>query len=106
MNKEKHGKAKKTFESVGLLLEDENLSPESRRQFEQLRAQLAAVTMSSWFPSDWPRRISMLIFFLVGVWGFIRIDFYFLFLILLSLFFSPRLVAKTAIIIGKLLGNK
>ncbi|MFZ5559493.1 MAG: hypothetical protein ACOZAL_01735 [Patescibacteria group bacterium] len=101
-------KAGKAIEEINKALNDKNLnlSTEERKEFEKIQAQLSALVLSPWFPLDWVRRTMMLIVFLVGLYGMVRVGYLFILFWLLLLPFSPRIAAVITRFIGRCMSSE
>ncbi|MDD5396519.1 MAG: hypothetical protein PHW24_00475 [Candidatus Moranbacteria bacterium] len=104
MNKNQHDQLKTTFLKIDEALKnkDLNLTDQEKAKFEQLKSQLAGAILSSWLPVDSSRKVMMLVLFLIGLYGIIKINILFVLVWLFLAFFSPRLVGEITIFFGKL----
>ena len=105
MTREEFEEAKKQSAEIAKLLKDGNLAAEDRQKLETLQAQLAGVLLSPWLPFGWRQRSIMIVLFLVGAYGLMPGDGYFLFAWVLLLFFSPRFVGELAYALGKFMAS-
>lgn len=83
-----------------------NSVKEIDKQFGEIETDLTGLIMSKWLPYGIVRRIIMLVVFLLGLYGAIKINVLFILLWLLLPFFSPRIAAMVTVFFGKLFGNK
>ena len=86
-------------------ISDDSLK-EVNKQFREIETDLVGLIMSRWFPYGIVRRIIMLIVFLLGLYGAIKITVLFILLWLSLPLFSPRITAYTVAFFGKLFSNK
>lgn len=105
MNKDQHEKLMGVQNEIRTALKDPTLTPENRRELENLQVQLAGQAMSSWLPIGWPRRILALIATLVGFYGLISGPTYLVFALLFAATFSPRIVGEILYLSGMLVGK-
>ena len=104
MDKNQHDQLKTTFLKIDETLKnkDLNLTDEEKAKFEQLKSQLAGAMLSSWLPADSTRKVIMLMLFLIGLYGIIKINILFVLLWLILGFFSPRIVGEVTVFLGKM----
>ncbi len=101
MKREKYEEAKSQSEEIAKLLKEGNLTAEERQKLETLQAQLAGVLLHPWLPFGWVRRSIMVVLLLIGVYGLLEGNNYFLLAWVLLLFFSPRFVGEFSYALGK-----
>ncbi|MDP2599089.1 MAG: hypothetical protein Q8P49_04645 [Candidatus Liptonbacteria bacterium] len=98
----------KIFEVTDKILNNKEslgLSDSDVKEFENINATIAGVFLSNWLPSGIVRRFFMFLFFGLGILGSLFYSLYFLFFLIIAGMFSPRLVGKVAVLLGKLNGN-
>jgi hypothetical protein len=103
MNREEYIEAKMVLEKISHLLKDGNLTEEEKQKFELSKAQLSGQLLSIWWPFDWGRRSTMIVLFLVGLYGLIEGSNQFLLAWLFMLIFSPRVVGEFSFFVGRIL---
>lgn len=70
-----------------------------------LQTQLAGALLSTWLPFGWGRRSIMIVLFLVGVYGLVEGNGYFLIAWLFLLSFSPRTVGELTFAFGRFMAG-
>ena len=106
MKNEQHNKLKESFDNISKILQNQNLSVEERKNFENLHAELAGALLSSWLPIGGGRKFIMLIIALVAIYFLLQSAYLLMIITLIILcMFSPRIIGEIAILIGKAKGN-
>ncbi len=106
MSREEQAKwAGRVLKKLDMIIADPNLSEEQRQGLEETfsvsRAQLAGLALSVWLPFGTPRKIIMLICLIVGVYNVFMGNLWYLLLLVVVAFFSPRLLGELSTLIGE-----
>ena len=102
MDKETYGSAKKTLEEINEHLKSDDLTVEQREELEVHSAKLSGVLLSIWFPMGIARKLIMVVIFLVGIYGLVIGNHYFLFSWIILPMFSPRLMGEVSYFMGRI----
>ncbi len=105
MTHDEFEEAKKQSAAIAKLLKEENLTIEDREKLEILQAQLSGALLSTWLPFGWGRKLIMILLFIVGAYGLVEGNSYFLIAWLCALLFSPRIVGVFAFAFGRLMAG-
>jgi hypothetical protein len=105
MTRDEFEVAKKQSAEIAKLLKEGNLTAEDRQKLEMLQMQLAGALLSVWLPFDWGRRSIMIVLFLVGAYGLVGGNVYFLIAWAFLLLFSPRVVGELAFAFGRFMAG-
>ena len=101
MDKKTQSTLKKQLKEITEYLKRDDLTIEEREEFELLSAKIAGALTHDWLPSDLGRRLIMVILFLIGLYGLMDGDNYFLISWIFLPMFSPRLMGELAHLAGK-----
>ena len=101
MDKETYDSAKRAFEEVKEQLKRDDLTSEERAELVMHADRLSGLLLSIWFPMGIGRKLIMLVIFLVGIYGLLIGNHYFLFSWVILPMFSPRLVGEIAFLMGR-----
>ena len=98
----------KSLHEINETLNDQslNFSQEDRLKLKETKALISTALLSSWLPIDTTRKVTMIILFIVGLYGIINSSIFFIIFWIPLPFFSPRIVEKVAMFFGKINGNK
>lgn len=105
MTRDEFEEAKKQSAEIAKLLKEGNLTAEDRQKLEMLQTQLAGTLLSTWLPFGWGRRSIMIVLFLVGAYGLMEGDSYFLVAWAFLLLFSPRVVGESTFAFGRFMAG-
>jgi len=105
MTRDEFEDAKKQSSEITKLLKEENLTAEDRQKLEMLQTQLSGALLSTWLPFGWGRRSIMIVLLLVGAYGLVEGNGYFLISWSLLLLFSPRVVGEFSFTFGRFLAG-
>jgi hypothetical protein len=105
MTRDEFEEAKKQSAEIAKLLKEGNLTSEDRQKLEMLQTQLAGALLSTWLPFGWGRRSVMIVLFLVGAYGLVEGNGYFLIAWLFLLLFSPRAVGELTFAFGRFMAG-
>ena len=106
MDKKTQSTLKKQLKEITELLKSDGLTIEQREEFELLSAKISGSLLSVWLPVDIGRRLIMVILFLIGLYGLMNGNNYFLISWIFLPMFSPRLVGEIAHLMGRFAGGK
>jgi hypothetical protein len=102
MDKETYDLAKKQLDEVTEHLKGDDLTIEQREELEILQAKLSGGLLSIWFPMGIGRKLIMVVIFLVGIYGLVIGNHYFLFSWIILPMFSPRLMGEVSYFMGRI----
>ncbi|MGZ8195040.1 MAG: hypothetical protein ACXWTH_05385 [Methylosarcina sp.] len=105
MTRNEFEEAKKLSAEIAKLMEEENLTAEDRQKFEILLAKLAGSLLSTWLPFSWGRRSIMVVLFLIGAYGLVEGNGYFLVAWVFLLLFSPRVVGELGFALSRFMAG-
>ncbi len=95
---------KEQIEKIDQLLANPDLPEEMSGYLKSSKAMLDVSLNNTWLPRSARRRLIMLAVFILGIMGVIDGDMSWLLLLLVPIF-SPKIVIKTSMLIGYMLGN-
>ena len=105
MTRDEFEEAKQQSAEIAKLLKEGNLTTEDRQKLEMRQTQLSGALLSTWLPFGWGRRSIMIVLLLVGAYGIVEGNGYFLIAWLLLLLFSPRAVGWLAFAFGRFMAS-
>ena len=95
-------KAKKALEQIQEMLKDKTLTDEERQELEIHEDKLAGALLSTWLPVGVLRKLLMMTFVLVAVYGFVSGMNWLIASSVIAGMFSPRLVGEVTYLLGRL----